>query len=147
MADTTLSLSKSDHFRLQRRIQDMQLRFPQLVMQVVIHHFPAEHPFAMYVFWLFNAASFAGSQARGKDNHALLLALDPGRGEAALMPGYGLEPLLESDALAQILDQAAPAWSTRNWTEGILGVLDGLDRLLESVAERKTGASSAHGEF
>ncbi len=146
IADTTRTLRPVDQKRLKRKIAGMQVRFPQLVVQVVLHRFPAEHPFNMHVFWLFNAGSFAGDQRRGKDNHAILLALDPVRGESALMPGYGLEPLLKPEALGHLLELAAPAWSVRNWTDGILRVLDGLEKLLESVAERES-VSGAQGEF
>ena len=48
----------------------------------------------MHVFWMFNAANFAGDIRRGKDNHALLVALDPVRGEAAIGFGYGLEKIV-----------------------------------------------------
>ena len=60
-----------------------------------MHGFPAEHPFTMYAFWLFNAGAFAGESKRGKDNHALLIAIDPYRQESAIIHGYGLEQLLK----------------------------------------------------
>ena len=99
VADTTRSLKAADQSKLKKRILGIQRRFPQLTLQVVMHQFPEEHPFAMHVFWLFNAASFAGDGNRGKDNHALLLAIDPTRGEAAIIPGYGLEPFLAAEAV------------------------------------------------
>lgn len=134
VADTTGTLRSSDHKRIKRHLERMQKRFPQLVPQVVMHRFPAEHPFPMHAFWLFNAADFAGASRRGRENHALMLAIDPFRGEAAIVPGYGLEPFLTNESLDRLLDLASPAWQDLRWTEGILRVLDGLDRLLETVA-------------
>ncbi len=146
VADTTRKLGASDQAKLKKRIAQIQRRFPQLVLQVVMHVFPEEHPFSMHVFWLFNAGNFAGDSQRGKDNHALLVALDPSRGEAAIMPGYGLEPFLKTEALDHLLELAGPAWEKENWTEGILLVLDRLDQLLESIAVPDE-AGAAKGDF
>lgn len=134
VADTTRLLGAADQLKLKKEIAGIQRRFPQLVLQVVMHAFPAEHPFSMHVFWLFNAGNFAGDSRRGKNNHALLIALDPTRGEAAIMPGYGLEPFLKPETLDHLLELAGPAWESGRWAEGISRLLGGLDQLLESVA-------------
>jgi uncharacterized membrane protein YgcG len=134
VADTTRQFSATEQLKLKKQIARIQRRFPQLVLQVVMHEFPAEHPFSMHVFWLFNAGNFAGDSKRGKDNHALLIALDPARGEAAIMPGYGLEPFLKTETLDHLLELASPAWESRRWADGISRALDGLDQLLESIA-------------
>jgi uncharacterized membrane protein YgcG len=146
VADTTRQLATADQAKLRRRIAEIQRRFPQLVLQVVMHSFPEEHPFAMHVFWLFNAGNFAGDSRRGKDNHALLVALDPVRGESAIVPGYGLEPFLKPEILDHLLELAGPAWDGGRWADGILRVLDGLDQLLESIALPEEDASD-EGEF
>lgn len=145
VADTTGLLPLSDDAKLKKRIIRIQRRFPQLVLQVVIHAFPTEHPFAMHVFWMFNAGNFAGDIRRGKDNHALLVALDPVRGEAAIIPGYGLENFLKTETLDHLLELAAPAWQSTRWADGLLGMLDGLDLLLESIAISEEAPE--HGEF
>lgn len=134
VADTTGRLGAADQGKLKKRIAAIQRRFPQLVLQVVMHAFPEEHPFSMHVFWLFNAGNFAGDSHRGKNNHALLIALDTARGEAAIMPGYGLEPFLKTETLDHLLELASPAWEKGRWADGISQVLAGLDQLLESIA-------------
>lgn len=134
LADTTHTLHSAEHARIKRRITAIQRRFPQLVPQVVMHAFPAQHPFSMHVFWLFNAVDLAGSSHRGSANHSLMLAIDPDRGEAAIIPGYGLETFLTEDMLQLLLDLAAPPWAENRWTDGIIRVLDGLDAMLETVA-------------
>lgn len=146
VADTTRSLVAGDQTRLKKRIARIQRRFPDLVLQVVLHAFPEDHPFTMHVFWLFNAGNFAGDSKRGKDNHALLVAVDPLRGEAAIMPGYGLEPFLKPEALDHLLELAGPAWERKLWADGILHVLDGLDQLLESIAIPEE-AGAPKGDF
>lgn len=147
VADTTGLLGASDQARIKKRIAEIQRQFPQLVLQVVLHTFPVEHPFSMHVFWLFNAGNFAGDSRRGKDNHALLIAVDPTRGEAAIMPGYGLEPFLKTEPLDHLLELAGPAWQSHRWTEGIFRVLDGLVQLMETAAIPNDKAEHAKGEF
>jgi len=147
VADTTGLFGSADQAKLKKEIAKIQRRFPQLVLQVVMHVFPEEHPFSMHVFWLFNAGNFAGDSHRGKDNHALLIALDPTRGESAIMPGYGLEPFLKPETLDHLLELAGPAWLDGRWADGIFRVLDGLERLLESVAIPEETADLKTGEF
>lgn len=147
VADTTGSLKGTEPSKLKARIGQIQRRFPQLALQVVMHRFPAEHPFSLHVFWLFNAASFAGDGNRGKDNHALLLAIDPARGESAIMPGYGLEPFLSAEALDHLLELAGPAWESGRWADGIHRVLDGLDQWLETIAVPEEAEAGTKGEF
>jgi len=127
----------------------MQRRFPQLVVQVIMQFFPPAHPFATYGFWLFNASNLAGGGTRGKANCTLLVVLDPKRNEAAIVPGYGLEPLLRSEALDHLLVLAGPAWENHRWAEGLTGILSGLDQLLESVAIIENGSDDQQhqGEF
>lgn len=147
VADTTRSLKAGEIRKLQGRIEQIQRRFPQLTLQVVMHQFPADHPFSMYVFWLFNAASFAGESNRGKNNHAILLAIDPARSEAAIMPGYGLEPFLNHTAVDHLLELAGPLWQSSRWADGILRVLDGLDSWLETIARPEEESVVTNGEF
>jgi len=145
ISDTTRSLRPQEHVRIRRRIEQIQRRFPQVVLQVVMNSFPQTYSLQLYTFWLFNGTAIAGKARRGKHNHALLLLIDPDRGEAAIMPGYGLEPFLKTGALDHLLDLAGPAWSAGEWAEGIEQVLDGLDKLLESegtfVEDRLLSAS------
>lgn len=147
VADTTRSLGPPEQQKLKQQISRIQRRFPQLVLQVVVHEFPQEHPFSMHVFWLFNAGNFAGDSQRGKDNHSLMLALDPARGEAGIIPGYGLEPFLRQEALDHLLELAGPAWETGDWANGISQVLDGFDKLLESIAIPIAADSGNKGDF
>ena len=133
IADGTRSLTRTETGRLRKKIHAIQSRFPQVVLQVVMRSLPEEHPFSLYAFWLFNAGAFAGEGRRGKNNHVILLLLDPKRQESALMPGYGLESLLRPEALGHLLDLAGPVWEAGLWAEGIERVLLGLDKLLESA--------------
>jgi uncharacterized membrane protein YgcG len=147
VADTTHTLGDAEQARLKRRLDQLQQRFPELVPQIVMHRFPDEHPFTLHVFWLFNAADFAGTIRRGCRNHALLLAIDPARREMAIMPGYGLEEILSEEQLGRILDAAAPLFRQGQWVDGILEVFDEIDKLLESAGRSLDEVVAIPGDF
>jgi hypothetical protein len=131
--DTTRQLSASQQKDLQKHILRIRTKYPQLYVQVVLHSFPPPHPMRTQVFWMFNATGFAGDTRRGSDNHTLLIAIDPVRREAALMPGYGLEPFLDEDLLAALLDESEIHWKRGDWPGGVLALLEMLDPHLESI--------------
>lgn len=147
VADTVGCLKGSEAAKLSRRIQRLQRRFPQLTVQVVVHRFPAEHPFPMHAFWLFNAGAFAGEFQRGKDNRALMIAVDPYRQESAIVPGYGLEPLLKQEALDHLLEMSGPAFIAGKWLIGLEVLLDGVELLLETVSSEGEAEAYGDGEF
>jgi uncharacterized membrane protein YgcG len=147
VADTVGSLRSGDYSKLNRRIQAIQRRFPQIIVQVVMHRFPAEHPFSMHAFWLFNAGAFAGEFKRGRDNRALLIVVDPFRQESAIVPGYGLEPILKQEALDHLLEMSGPAFGEGKWLIGFEVLLDGLELLLESVTSESETSVYSEGDF
>ncbi len=112
-----------------------------------MHKFAREHPFSMHAFWLFNAGAFAGEAKRGKDNHAVLILVDPFRKESAIVPGYGLESLLPQQALSHLLEMSSPAFQSEKWELGLEVVLDGLTQLLDSVTVVDDTRRYGEGEF
>lgn len=147
VADTTGQLKKSTTRKLHKQILRVQRRYPQLVIQMVMHRFVAEHPFSMHAFWLFNAGAFAGEAKRGKDNYALLILVDPSREEAAIVPGYGLEPLLQQQALDHLLEMSSPAFQSKKWELGLEVMLEGLEQLLETVTIIDESTRFGQGEY
>lgn len=147
MADTTGQLRGSVAGKIRKDIHRLQRRYPQLIVQVVMHRFPLEHPFAMHAFWLFNAGAFAGEGKRGKNNHALLIAIDPERRESAIVTGYGLESLLRQEALDHLLEMSGPAFSSNNWEVGMQLFFDGLEGLLETISISDDGLKLGEYEF
>lgn len=140
ISDDTQALDERDRRRLHKKIKRLETRFPQITVQVICHSFPVEHPFPLYVFWVFNMGGISKATHTAGDNHTILLALDPVVGKSALMLGYGLEPFLSEPALNHLLEVAEPAWNDKLWAEGIGIVLEGLEPLLESAA-REIGST------
>jgi uncharacterized membrane protein YgcG len=146
ISDSHRLLDSAGAAKIKRASEALCRKFPQLTLQIVLHPFPTEHPFSLHAFWLFNAGAFAGDAKRGADNHAILLAIDPKRLEAAIVVGYGLEDFLGEKALDHLLELASPFWQQHRWSDGIMTVLDGLDRLCESTALLEN-RSSSDGDF
>jgi TPM domain len=130
-----------------KSINRLHQMFPELVLQVILRLFPDQHPLSTHAFWLFNSGNFAGESCRGKLNRSILLLIDPDRGEAAIIPGYGLEPFLTPEALKHLLELASPEWSNERWAAGILRVLDGIKNLLELAAEPFDAEQKVAGEY
>jgi uncharacterized membrane protein YgcG len=147
VADLAGLLQPGDHAKLIKRITALETTFPELVLQVVVHIFPDDHPFSMHAFWLFNAGNFAGNSCRGKLNRSILLAIDPKRTEAAIIPGYGLEPFLPPETLNHLLELASPEWAKQQWTAGILRAIDGLEQLLNLCAVPDEPEKKVVGEY
>jgi len=135
ISDDTRALSERERSLLLKQIKTIEQRFPQVTVQVVCHSFPLEHPFPLYVFWIFNMGGLSTATAKAGDNHTILLALDPVIGKSSLMVGYGLEPFLSEPALNHLLEIAEPAWIDQAWGEGVRKVLEGLEPLLESAVK------------
>lgn len=134
VADLAGVLPKGDAAKISKAIGRLMWTFPQVSLHVLLHVFPEDHPFDLHVFWLFNCGGFSTEAQKAGENRSILLALDPALGRSALTVGYGLEPFLGDEALDHLLELAEPAWRNGEWTRGILEVIAGLDRLLESAA-------------
>ena len=139
-------MSPSDLAKVRGAVRSLRDKFPQLMVQVVLHTFPAEHPIGLHAFWLFNAASFSGDANRGSNNHTAMIVVDPGRMESSIVLGYGLESQVSQEVLDHLLELAGPAWAAGRWADGLLKVLDGMDRLFESVSVPHEFGHAA-GEF
>lgn len=98
----------------------------------------------MHAFWLFNAGAFANNERRGHESHALLILIDPYRKESAIVPGYGLEPLLGREALDHLLEMSGPAFLSSKWQLGMDVLLEGLERLLETVSAESDGCDEEY---
>jgi hypothetical protein len=134
VADLAGVLPNGDAAKIAKAVSRLMWTFPQISLHVLLHVFPEDHPFDLHVFWLCNCGGFANASQKAGENRTILLALDPAKGRSALTVGYGLEPFLGDEALNHLLELAEPAWLAGEWTRGILEVIAGLDRLLESAA-------------
>ncbi len=99
VADLGGVLSASEHRTMARAVQLMEQRFPDISGAVVISEIPAHLTPELYAFWLFNRTSLFSAVEKGGNNHGVLLLLDSQSTRAAVMIGYGLEPLVPETIL------------------------------------------------
>lgn len=107
VADLGGVLSASEHRTMARAVQLMEQRFPDISGAVVISEIPAHLTPELYTFWLFNRTSLFSAVEKGGNNHGVLLLLDSQSARAAVMIGYGLEPLVPETILEICLRPAA----------------------------------------
>ncbi|MBK1825944.1 hypothetical protein [Haloferula rosea] len=124
--------------RLLRRMDRFERRFPQVRLQVLCRTFPTEHPFSLYLFWIFNLGRISSDLEKGGNNRVILLALDPQSSRSGIMPGYGLEPFLDQNELDELLASIDEIWGRHAWDEGFIKLIDGLDSILEGSIHRLT---------
>lgn len=149
VTDHCKQLTHREISKLEKRIQRMSSTLPQVRFRVVLQTFPAEHPFDLHIFWLFNCGGLPTDDKPPGENRNILLALDPSLGRSALMLGYGLEPFIADDALDHLLESAEPAWVTGDWSGGILRITDALQTLLKDTVREisdRFGLHSSHPE-
>ena len=127
-------LDKKDLKKLGVRVDEMQRRFPQVKMHIIVRDFPTNHPFDLFLFWIFNHAGLSEEAHKGGENRDVLLVVDPSQARCGLIVGYGLEPLLREETLDHLLELAEPAFREQRWLDGFMTIVDGLDQLLESAA-------------
>lgn len=146
VSDMMGALLPHEEAKLRRRIEALRRDWPQVFVQLVIQQFPLDHPFGLYAFWFFNSCAFAGANKRGRDNHTLMLLVDPSRGEGAIIPGYGLEPLISRETLDHLLARACDSWQHSEWAAGFHAVLEVLPQVLEAISEPEA-PEFASGDF
>ena len=127
-------LEKRDVKKLGERIDEMQRRFPQVKMHIIVRDFPSNHPFDLFLFLIFNHAGLSEESHKGGENRDILLVIDPSQTRCGLIVGYGLEPFLRDETLDHLLELAEPAFRDQRWLDGFITIIDGLDQLLESAA-------------
>ncbi len=135
ISDNTRLIGPLGARRIRAALDRLRRRYPQINPHVVLREFPGPHPFELQVFWLFNAGGLSAEDQKGSANRAVLLAIDPPNGRAAIMVGYGLEPFLGDEALDRLIEIAGPSWRAGKFSDGILTVLRGLDHLLAGVID------------
>lgn len=140
VCDHTEAFNSWELKRVRRRREEITRRFPQVRLQVVFRHFSGDHPIALYAFWFLNLGPFSVATEKHGENHWVLLLVDPVSREAAITPGYGLEPFLSEEELDGLLVMAGDAWREKRWFTGTMTLLDGLEALLERAARRSTEA-------
>ncbi len=87
-------------------IAEVERRFPQLGIAVVLLEVPPQAPLAAYAFWIFNRGHLNSAVEKGGDNRLVMLLMDTHSDRAVAMVGYGLEPFVQETHLQSCLQAA-----------------------------------------
>lgn len=136
LTDRTERLSLRDATKLREALQLFGRKFPQLLFSVVLIDLRPRAPIAEYAFWLINRARFSEFQATGPRNFELLLVIDPGAKEAALMTGYGLENVVAEEDLEAALNAGQPGFAAGDLAGAIHSCIEFMTRRLREIGQR-----------
>jgi uncharacterized membrane protein YgcG len=130
VSDPEGALSGSERKKLVALANEMEARFPQVRLAVVVRKTPEETALRTHAFWLFNRSGLCSPIEKGGACHLILLLLDPVSKKLALMVGYGLEPFIGRQALAECLSASKSSLASGRLGEGLISALRGIERLL-----------------
>lgn len=130
IADTAGVLGALAHRRAAHVIDDVERKFPQLSVAVVLMDVPQQAPLIPYAFWLFNRSSLSSAVEKGGENRLVMLLVDTSSDRAITMVGYGLEPFLQEIHLQSCLQAAEQPLRRRRFAQAIESFARELDRQL-----------------
>jgi uncharacterized membrane protein YgcG len=135
VADIANVLSATERRAMAKAVQTLEQRFPDISGVVVIAEIPANLTPELYSFWLFNRSSLFSEVEKGGNNHGLLLLLDATSLRAAVMIGYGLEPLLPEMILELCLRPLAASLLKGKRASAVEAFFREMERQLTTLAK------------
>jgi len=130
IADITGTLGTFAQRRAAQVIAEVERRFPQLSIAVVLMEVPAQAPLVPYAFWLFNRGSLSSAVEKAGENRLVMLLIDTSSDRAIAMVGYGLEPFMQEVHLQSCLQAAEQPLRRRRFAQAIESFARELDRQL-----------------
>jgi hypothetical protein len=127
--------SRPETKRLSKVISAYQSRFPQCRLHVITRIFDQKAELPPIIFWIFNRADLSEGTSKQGKNRDIVILIEPKRKQAAMIVGYGLEPILPQQALDQIIERAQPYLTSGEYLAGMEIAIEGLSELLKSVSQ------------
>lgn len=134
LSDGAQIFNKSEEKKLRKIVNKHQHDFPQSHLHIVTRSFPQKTELRTLLFWIFNRAGLSQESAKHGQNRDVVLLIEPLRKEAALMVGYGLEPLIPQTDLDQILNKAQPFFTSGHMFSGVEMVHTELTTVMKQVS-------------
>ena len=131
VSDFTEVLAPAQIHRLERRVQDLGLQFPQCRFTIVFTRIPKSVSLSAYTFWLFNKGGAGAPGETGSLSRLVMVLIDVEAQRSSCMVGYGLEPFFTVARLDKIVRTSLPYLHSRSYTDAAEAMLDQLqDELL-----------------
>ena len=91
--------------------------------------------FKVVLFWLFNRAGLSAQESKGGQNRDVVIVIDPSRGKAGMIVGYGLEPLLSQKDMDEIVQSGKKALDVYDYSAAFQEMVEELTRRLRDVCQ------------
>jgi uncharacterized membrane protein YgcG len=141
LSDGAKLISRSDSRRILKQLRETHILFPQVEVSVVtLDGIPPGVNLQAYTFWLFNRSDVVRRLDSDGRNYDILLTIDASGSSAAMIVGYGLEPLVGPRHIRKALEPGRPHLTAGAHAAGILVILESLKATLKEVA---TGTPAA----
>jgi uncharacterized membrane protein YgcG len=131
LTDTAGVLRRNERERVQAAMSRITRRYPQLFVVIYTGALGEIANFRQFGFWLLNRAAFEDVPLAQPNAAGILITIDPESKAAGMVFGYLLDPFLEESDTFDCLARAHAYWLEGRYAEGILKVLDQLDRVLQ----------------
>lgn len=112
-------LTRDDIKRGQRALEKLRAQFPQVTLCTCLAKVPSEVSLAEFGFWLFNQSVPDSPRLTERRLHSILLCIDPDRCEASLTVGYGLDPFIADESLAECLARIQKPLEARDYGKAL----------------------------
>jgi len=135
LSDNAPLFTPHDAAKLRRVLNRLHERFPQVETTIHTRTLPPGTDLTLYTIWAFNRARAAAPRPTGGDNRDILFIIDPGNGRAGMIVGYGLEPLISTPQMQQILATAESYYKKSDFIRGTTEAINMLDQILADIAD------------
>jgi len=144
-------IRRSDRARVQRALQHVTLRFPQVFAALFTGSAGHIRHLRPYAFWLLNRSKFTDLEENHQNRDGILLLIDPSTKSATFSFGYLLEPFLDENDTFECLSRAHAYWLDGQYADGAIKALVHLETILRSrsrqsgsIAKRLHAAHPTH---
>lgn len=110
--------------------------FPQFQWRICTVAMPPDTNLSIFGFWLLNACPLHEDETKDERTWTILLLINAGTGQAAVIPGYAAEPFLSDDDWKKILGSMAQSWSMGRSAEAVVRFFECAGELLKLAWKR-----------
>jgi hypothetical protein len=140
--DVDRCLSPSDHRLLDKAIDPIEQRLPQVRLHVCLGRLHPDTDPREFGFWLLNASVPPDAEAASHRPWSVLLVIDRTSSRASLTIGYGLDPFLCDKILTSCLEAGQHEFKRDRFGPGAAACLTKLHTAL-AAAQRHASAAAA----
>lgn len=100
--------------------ENLRRRFPQFQWRICLVELSKQTSLPLFGFWLLNTCPLDDGESMDDRAWTILLLINAGTGQAAVIPGYAAEPFLSDDEWKSILVTMADSWSAGKPADAIV---------------------------